>query len=505
MNPLIFSIKSKVMKRNIKFLLLVFMITLLGCTEDTITPVQYGMIYGTITSDEDYEGLDNVSVNVTPSVGSILTDSLGYFEFLDVEVGTYSLQASKTGYRSDAISITVKDSDTTETTITLQKVIEENRSPSVPLNIQPLNGSILDTINEIVFRWSASDPDEDTLFYSIVFFSSDFPDGKLIVEEINETEYSFTGLTYDRSYQWQVIVDDKNNPKIYSPVWSFTTIGFPDHQYLFVREEDNYRIYSASEEGQEICLTNEQFNSWRPRMSPLRDKIAFISDEKITPQIFTMDRDGKNKSQLTSIGIAGSDHFDLDFAWSPSGERIFFMHFDKLYSIDQNGSGLKLLYEAPSNLLISECDVSTDQSTFVLKMNAPDLYRSTILILDQTFNVLDTILIDMLGRSGGLHFSVDKNKVIYTHDVSGYQSPGGRMLDSRILMYDTKDQTIFDLSTLKEAGTNDLDPRFSPNNAKVIFTNVSNDGLSKGKIMTMDLNGDKREVLFENAIMPEWN
>jgi TolB protein len=481
------------------------MIIIHGCTEDTITPVQYGKIYGTVISDENYEGLDNVSVNVTPSVGNVLTDSLGYFEFLDVEVGTYSLQASKTGYRSDALSVTVKDSDTTETTITLQKVIEENRSPTVPVNIHPLNGTVLDTIDEIVFKWSASDPDEDTLFYSIVFFSPEFPSGKVIAQEINETEYSFAELTYDRSYQWQVIVDDKKTSKIYSPVWSFSTIDFPDHQYLFVREDDNYRIYSASEDGQAICLTNGQFNSWRPRMSPLRDKVAFISDEKITPQIFTMDRDGKNKTQITSIGISGTDHFDLDFAWSPIGDKIIFMHFNKLYSVNQNGSGRTLLFIAPENLLITECDISTDQSRYVVKMNAPDHYQSTILIFDQSFNVLDTILNHEPGRAGGLHFSIDKRKVLYTHDVSGYQSPDGRMLNSRILMYNTQGQTFSDLSDLKEAGTNDLDPRFSPNNAKIIFTNMSNDGLSKGKIMTMDLNGDSRIVLFENAIMPDWN
>lgn len=240
-------------------------------------------------------------------------------------------------------------------------------------------------------------------------------------------------------------------------------------------------------------------------MSPLRDKVAFISDEKITPQIFTMDRDGKNKTQITSIGISGTDHFDLDFAWSPIGDKIIFMHFNKLYSVNQNGSGRTLLFIAPENLLITECDISTDQSRYVVKMNAPDHYQSTILIFDQSFNVLDTILNHEPGRAGGLHFSIDKRKVLYTHDVSGYQSPDGRMLNSRILMYNTQGQTFSDLSDLKEAGTNDLDPRFSPNNAKIIFTNMSNDGLSKGKIMTMDLNGDSRIVLFENAIMPDWN
>ena len=61
-------------------------------------------------------------------------------------------------------------------------------------------------------------------------------------------------------------------------------------------------------------------------------------------------------------------------------------------------------------------------------------------------------------------------------------------------------------------GTIDVDPRFSPSEAEVIFVNTSNDGISERSIYTQSINDDgsdlgnsfERELKFENAIMPDW-
>jgi len=61
------------------------------------------------------------------------------------------------------------------------------------------------------------------------------------------------------------------------------------------------------------------------------------------------------------------------------------------------------------------------------------------------------------------------------------------------------------ISTEKSAGTNDLDARFSPNEASVIFVNTSNDGVSSQNILTMPISDlDARVTLLENASMPDW-
>ncbi|MBT3742848.1 MAG: hypothetical protein HOG32_11645 [Polaribacter sp.] len=66
--------------------------------------------------------------------------------------------------------------------------------------------------------------------------------------------------------------------------------------------------------------------------------------------------------------------------------------------------------------------------------------------------------------------------------------------------------TFIDISDdEKESGTNDLDPRFSPNEANVIFVNTSNDGISQKNIMTTNLSGNiQKQLLFADATMPDW-
>ena len=68
---------------------------------------------------------------------------------------------------------------------------------------------------------------------------------------------------------------------------------------------------------------------------------------------------------------------------------------------------------------------------------------------------------------------------------------------------------VQDYSRGKLEGTNDLDPRFSPNEAEIIFVNTSNDGVSQKNIYTAYLedqesDGSHRIELIEGAKMPDW-
>jgi Tol biopolymer transport system component len=111
-----------------------------------------------------------------------------------------------------------------------------------------------------------------------------------------------------------------------------------------------------------------------------------------------------------------------------------------------------------------------------------------------------------------LNFSVDGQLLLFTRDISGYQDGSGnyRQLDSHIFIYKLSDNTINDISSESEKamGTNDLDPRFSPNNAQVIFMNTSNDNISQRNVMVIDLNSSmtdlSRATLFTNGEMPDY-
>jgi Tol biopolymer transport system component len=85
-------------------------------------------------------------------------------------------------------------------------------------------------------------------------------------------------------------------------------------------------------------------------------------------------------------------------------------------------------------------------------------------------------------------------------------------LNTRIFIYDFASHTATDISVDKREGTIDIDPRFSPSEAKIIFVNTSNDGISQKSIYTQNVNkvntseniGYDRQELIPDSIMPDW-
>ena len=117
------------------------------------------------------------------------------------------------------------------------------------------------------------------------------------------------------------------------------------------------------------------------------------------------------------------------------------------------------------------------------------------------------------GRVGNPVFSVNGARLAFTYDVSKFQNESGRQLDARILLLGvvgTRDTV--DVSSLrvdnnqnqnnKPAGTNDLEPRFSPNGAQLIFTNTDNTGTAVRSTYLVDLDGRNRKLLYQQAEMP---
>ena len=111
---------------------------------------------------------------------------------------------------------------------------------------------------------------------------------------------------------------------------------------------------------------------------------------------------------------------------------------------------------------------------------------------------------DLDGTIGSPSFSIDGKMILFSYDVSEFQSPDGRQLDARVFLYNLETEVLTDISVEKEEGTNDLEPRFSPTGAHIIFTNTPNDGISRKDIWKMERDGENRVLFVENGEMPDW-
>lgn len=487
------------------FVLISYCSFYLSCSEDKLTFSETGILTGRVVEAESFEPVENSKVSISPSNNTVFSDVDGYFVFDEVPIGDYSVQAEKEGFLAGFEPVSI----TADATINLIFELEDsdalNKPPLVPELLSPEDDAT-DLPLEVELIWSKSiDPDEDELTYAVQI-RNDFDDSLINIESLTDTTYVVNNLQHGVKYFWQVGVNDGYNSDVLSTISTFETTSYPENRYFYVRENNgNNVIYSADDDGETLAVTDNDHNSWRPRKSQSARLVAFLRTKDAETHIFSMKPDGTDVLQVTAATpLIGFKQSELDFAWSANGAKIIYPSFDKLYMINKDGSGNQLLYQTSDGSFITECDWSFDGSMIALKTNDIDGYNVSIFTIDMAGNVLETILTGVSGAAGGINISVNKDYLLYTHDVSGYEDASYRQLNTNMFIYDFSTSTSTDISYNKDAGTNDLDPRFSPNEAKVIMVNTSNDGISVNNVMTLDIDGENRTELLSDAFMPDW-
>ncbi|WP_158838135.1 carboxypeptidase regulatory-like domain-containing protein [Polaribacter sp. L3A8] len=499
------------MKKVIKILLITLFF--ISCGEDgTIGLVAYGDLKGKVVAKDGFVPLENVKVILSPTNNTVFTDAEGNFIFQGVEAKEYSVQAAKEGYLDQYEGVTV--SKDVEVNVVLEMEISTalNKPPSKPNLIAP-EDRLEGLLNEVEFSWESIDVDEDELTYTIEI-RNDFNNDIISITDIKEKSYTVSGFKYGAKYFWTVAVTDAIHTEVISSIRSFTIQEDPANRYFYVKNEGgNNVIYSSSfnpanlEVFNTVQLTNAGLNSWRPRKNNVSNLIAFLRIDNNKAHIYTMKTNGDAVKKVTStIPVAGFNLNEMDFAWSADGNKLLYPSFGSLYAINKDGTGLQKIYETTDGSLITECDWSSDGSKIAIKTNNANGYNGAILILDINGVVLNTVISNVKGALGGLNFSASGNLLLFTRDVSNHQATSYRQLDTRIFLYNFTDGSFKDVSEgEKNSGTNDLDARFSPSEADVIFVNTSNDGISQKNISKTNLSGNiERVVLFANATMPDW-
>jgi len=102
--------------------------------------------------------------------------------------------------------------------------------------------------------------------------------------------------------------------------------------------------------GEALNLTQSPSNDGFPRWSPDGTKIAFVSDRDGNSEIYVMNADGGNLTNLTNS--PGQESVQGDYAWSPDGTQILF-HSNRddddveIYVMDADGSNQVNLSHTP--------------------------------------------------------------------------------------------------------------------------------------------------------------
>lgn len=479
----------------------------ISCSEEGIEDTGFGKLTGTVVSAGDNEPLKNVKITTTPASTTVFTNAEGKFEIEKIKTGEYSVQADKDDYLPTFKSASVIKNETSIVVFELENSTFNNKPPSAPDLISPEDNSTIDS-TQVNFVWSSIDPDGDELTFSLELRNDQNTEVETFTE-ITDTTYTYSTLMLGATYYWQVIADDGINEPVLSVVKTFNVIESPaENRFLFVRNiNGNNVIFSTDEEGNEFQLTSENTNSFRPRRNVAARKIAYLQTTGAQVDVYTMDLDGSNQFKVTSnVSPNGFNLNEINIAWPQNSDRIYFPSFDKLYRIRSSGQGLQEIYQTTDGSFISEVSVSESANLLALKTNDINGYNVSIFTVKlNNGDLIDTILSGALGGASGLDLSFTNNQLVYSYDVDELQTSDYRRADSRIFIYDLVANTATDVSGNKAAGTNDLEPIFSPNGAFVLFTNTSNDGISQKNVFKLEVSAsDTRTELFTDAFMPDW-
>ncbi len=500
-------------KNNLYLLVFVFAFIFTGCEEESISDNAFGSLTGTVVSKGKNIPLSNAKISTTPVSTTVFTDADGNFIIENIAVGKYSVQADVEDFQTSFEAATIIQAKTVNIVFELDSLDSQNLLPMAPKLLSPLDKA-QEVPVKTEFVWSSSDTDDDVINYTLELRNGSTNE-VVVYEALKDTTLTVENLSIGVNYFWQVSADDGINPPVKSALSGFATKGGANNRFFYVRSvSGNNVIFSGTEpissggaNQNELQLTNVSNNSYRPIKNNTVDKIAFLRTIGTSTHLFTMNTDGASLKQVTgAVSVAGFRQDELEFSWYDNGAKLYYPNFNKLYSINLDGSGNTLAYEVANGTFISEVAVNAANNLVAIKTNNANGYNARIVVVDLSTGIEQNVVIEgQTGALGGLDFSIDGTKVLYTRDVSGAENTEYRQLDSRIFEYNISSGIATEINTNKAAGTNNTDAKYSPDEGSIIFTNSSNDGISEKKIYrTNSSESNGRLLLFTNAFMPNW-
>jgi TolB protein len=496
------------------FLVCLYLLGLTACETTQVEPAYYGTLTVTVLDGSTSQPLPNVAVSTTPATGSFVTDAKGQVIISQVPAGTVSISARRANYDAATGNATITDGQSQSVVLLLNKTTSATPPGAATRPTPAVGATGLPTTVQLSWRAATGATAADSLRYDIVLFESNNLNQRQLLTNSKDTTVSATGLLYNTTYYWQVTTRNLAGAITRAPIWSFQTALLPDNRYLYARTvAGNTDIYSSDAQGTNLLrLTSAATVETAPQLSPTRDLIAYASNANGQYQLYTMNRDGSNQRRITTLSAESYNNAGIGYRWSPDGSQLIYAHYDQLYRINRDGTGLALLATAPAGRHFRECDWTLQGGgRLVVQTMGTNPYDSEIYLynVDGTNPVL--LVGNLPGRVDSPSFSVDGSTVLYTHDVAGFNSATGRQLDSHLFSQLLTSTTPTDITLgagtstgSKVAGTNDLTPRYSPTGFQIIFVNRDNDDIAAPEIWTCGLDGRNRTKVFSNAFLPDF-
>ena len=267
------------MRRSLQFLFWSFLLVVISCKEDTIDPINYGSLFGEVLlEDANNDPVEDARITTNPPTNVVFTDDLGRFAFESIAANTYTIRVEKEGFITSIETVTINSNFTTNLTVKLVADSIVNTIPLPAKNPSPIDQSLDESLSPTLLWQPGDTTDQASIKYEINLIEPESGLDTIIATALQDTFFQLQNLDYGRTYYWQVYSYIDEIEKIPSPIWSFSTLPFPQYRMVFTRANNGvYGIYAAPDNSDPLLLTAPLRSCWRPRISPLRDRIAYLS------------------------------------------------------------------------------------------------------------------------------------------------------------------------------------------------------------------------------------
>lgn len=168
-------------------LVLSLVLVMVGCDEETIGPQRQGSIEGLVQDAKTDDPIANANVTTSPPTQSVLTDENGAFAIEDVPTSAYSIDVTKSDYKSRSVQVKVQENKTTTVTILLER--EDDFRPKT----DSLTAQVTNWYNDRVNRDSTG---ADSIFVDVEYSARNVGDVPIrryeLYFDIHTTEGAFS-------------------------------------------------------------------------------------------------------------------------------------------------------------------------------------------------------------------------------------------------------------------------------------------------------------------------
>jgi Tol biopolymer transport system component len=293
--------------------------------------------------------------------------------------------------------------------------------------------------------------------------------------------------------------------------------------YFTRAHDDQSDIWSMNPDGtqRENLTATPDVNESSPAASADGERIAFVAYTDPGWALFTIDRDGTNRTRLT-----GSEYSPLSPTWSPDGRKIAFSNqccygynlYD-IYVISIDGSAVSNITQSSPPVLNLEPSWSADGTKIVYRSNEADerVRYDVWTIAPDSGEKTRLTYFSPPGRSFGPSvfdpsWSPDGAKIAFSSnkDYFFYFGEDPRCTGAATCIFGSEDVMAMDadgsnLTNLtRTASPQDLGPAWSPDGAKVAFW--SGDSFRR-QIHVMDSGGGDDTIISPDSALdyePDW-